>query len=151
MHSITLSSYTTTPSLSSLAPLKSRSFTATSTIKHHAPFVCKASGSSSYSITDFDLYDLLGVDSSSDHSAIKQAYRSLQKKCHPDIAGIAGHDMAIILNEAYAVLSDPLLRFDYDKVLFSLICWFCVHWKCSYLDLWIVNYLQLITYSRNPW
>ncbi|KAK1438007.1 hypothetical protein QVD17_03808 [Tagetes erecta] len=112
MHSITLSSFTTTPSISSITPFKS---IATSSTKHHAPLLCKASGSSSYSITDFDLYDLLGVDSSSDHSAIKQAYRSLQKKCHPDIAGIAGHDMAIVLNEAYAVLSDPLSRFDYDK------------------------------------
>nr|XP_043607376.1 chaperone protein dnaJ C76, chloroplastic [Erigeron canadensis] len=76
--------------------------------------VCKAAGTTS-SITDFDLYDLLGVDSSSDHLEIKQAYRMLQKKCHPDIAGVAGHDMAIILNEAYAVLSDPLSRFSYDK------------------------------------
>ncbi|KAI3812287.1 hypothetical protein L1987_16994 [Smallanthus sonchifolius] len=121
MHTIILSSYTPTPSISSivpLSPLKTRTFIATSSIKrcsHHAPLVCKASGSSSYSITDFDLYDLLGVDSSSDHSAIKQAYRSLQKKCHPDIAGVTGHDMAIVLNEAYAVLSDPLSRFSYDK------------------------------------
>ncbi|KAK9052586.1 hypothetical protein SSX86_029215 [Deinandra increscens subsp. villosa] len=119
MHSIILSS--PTPSISSIAPstpFKSRTFIATSPIRKcsdHAPLVCKASGSSSYSITDFDLYDLLGVDSSADHSAIKQAYRSLQKKCHPDIAGAAGHDMAIVLNEAYAVLSDPLSRFDYDK------------------------------------
>lgn len=27
--------------------------------------------------------------------------------------------MAIILNEAYAVLSDPLSRFSYDKVCFN--------------------------------
>ncbi|KAJ0446586.1 putative DnaJ domain, Chaperone J-domain superfamily [Helianthus annuus] len=117
MHSIT-----PTPSISSSitppTPLRSRTSIATSSTRRysdHAPLVCKASGSSSYSITDFDLYDLLGVDSSSDQSAIKHAYRSLQKKCHPDIAGLAGHDMAIVLNEAYAVLSDPLSRFSYDK------------------------------------
>ncbi|KAM0059165.1 putative DnaJ domain, Chaperone J-domain superfamily [Helianthus debilis subsp. tardiflorus] len=117
MHSIT-----PTPSISSSitppTPLRSRTSIATSRrySSDHAPLVCKASGSSSsYSITDFDLYDLLGVDSSSDQSAIKHAYRSLQKKCHPDIAGLAGHDMAIVLNEAYAVLSDPLSRFSYDK------------------------------------
>ncbi|KAI7741755.1 hypothetical protein M8C21_000599 [Ambrosia artemisiifolia] len=127
MHSITtLSSYTPTPSISSIipssTPLKSKTFissssssTTTKKSSDHALLVCKSSGSSSYSITDFDLYDLLGVDSSSDQIAIKQAYRSLQKKCHPDIAGLAGHDMAIILNEAYAVLSDPLSRFSYDK------------------------------------
>lgn len=64
----------------------------------------------------YDLYDLLGVDSSSNQNEIKSAYRSLQKRCHPDIAGNSGHDMAIILNEAYSVLSDPSSRSLYDKV-----------------------------------
>ncbi|KAF3455911.1 hypothetical protein FNV43_RR00554 [Rhamnella rubrinervis] len=80
---------------------------------------CRASSSSSssspVSITEFDLYDLLGIESSSDHSQIKTAYRSLQKRCHPDIAGPSGHDMAIILNEVYALLSDPSSRLAYDK------------------------------------
>ncbi|KAJ9170197.1 hypothetical protein P3X46_018323 [Hevea brasiliensis] len=71
--------------------------------------------STSSSITDFDIYDLLGIDSSSDQSHIKMAYRTLQKRCHPDIAGPTGHDMAIILNEAYSVLSDPNSRLAYDK------------------------------------
>ncbi|KAI3728619.1 hypothetical protein L6452_17258 [Arctium lappa] len=121
MHSIIISPYTLTPSILPLTSLKSKTFASASSsfwknsCSDHASLVCKASGSTSSSITDFDLYDLLGVDSSSDHSEIKQAYRSLQKKCHPDIAGVAGHDMAIILNEAYAVLSDPLSRFSYDK------------------------------------
>ena len=86
---------------------------------------CKASSSSSSSalssLVDFDLYDLLGIESSSDQSQIKTAYRTLQKRCHPDIAGPAGHDMAIVLNEAYSVLSDPYLRSAYDKV--SHILW----------------------------
>ncbi|WJX17024.1 hypothetical protein P8452_06985 [Trifolium repens] len=78
---------------------------------------CKASSSSRFSssILDFDLYDLLGIDSSCDQSQIKTAYRSLQKRCHPDIAGPSGHDMAIILNDAYAILSDPFARLAYDK------------------------------------
>ncbi|KAL6295412.1 hypothetical protein ACE6H2_003554 [Prunus campanulata] len=66
-------------------------------------------------ITEFDLYELMGIDSSCDRSGIKRAYRMLQKRCHPDIAGPAGHDMAIILNEAYALLSDPNSRSAYDK------------------------------------
>ena len=70
---------------------------------------------------DFDLYDLLGIDNSCDQSQVKVAYRSLQKRCHPDIAGPAGHDMAIILNEAYSILSDPNARLAYDKVIFNLI------------------------------
>ncbi|KAJ8618548.1 hypothetical protein MRB53_014734 [Persea americana] len=76
----------------------------------HNSLKCKAS-----SVIDYDLYDLLGIDNSSNQSQIKNAYRSLQKRCHPDIAGPAGHDMAIILNEAYAVLSNPNLRYVYDK------------------------------------
>lgn len=76
---------------------------------------CKARASSTSDITDFDLYDLMGIHSSSDHSEIRRAYRTLQKRCHPDIAGPAGHDMAIILNEAYALLSDPNQRLAYDK------------------------------------
>ncbi|KAG5010614.1 hypothetical protein JHK82_019257 [Glycine max] len=74
---------------------------------------CKALSSST--MMDFDLYDLLGIDSSCDQSQVKVAYRSLQKRCHPDIAGPAGHDMAIILNEAYSILSDPNARLAYDK------------------------------------
>lgn len=86
---------------------------------------CKARASSNSDITDFDLYDLMGIDSSSDHSEIRRAYRTLQKRCHPDIAGPAGHDMAIILNEAYALLSDPNQRLAYDKVhLIELISFF---------------------------
>lgn len=74
---------------------------------------CKASSSSS--MMGLDLYDLLGVDSSSDQTQIKLAYRALQKRCHPDIAGPAGHEMAIILNEAYSLLSDPSSRSAYDR------------------------------------
>ncbi|KAF6165502.1 hypothetical protein GIB67_012201 [Kingdonia uniflora] len=79
-----------------------------------ASFKCNSTSSS---IMDFDLYDLLGIDSSSDQSQIKMAYRTLQKRCHPDIAGRTGHDMAIILNEAYSILSDPNSRLAYDKDL----------------------------------
>ncbi|KAL9229938.1 hypothetical protein vseg_005350 [Gypsophila vaccaria] len=77
---------------------------------------CKAVSSSSTNyVREYDLYDLMGIESSSDQTQIKKAYRSLQKRCHPDIAGPAGHDMAIILNHAYALLSDPVARAAYDK------------------------------------
>ncbi|PIA35423.1 hypothetical protein AQUCO_03500060v1 [Aquilegia coerulea] len=81
----------------------------------HKSIRCKASSSSSFSVTDFDLYDLLGIDSTSNQSQIKTAYRSLQKRCHPDIAGPTGHEMAIILNEVYSILSDPVSRSAYDQ------------------------------------
>ncbi|EPS72837.1 hypothetical protein M569_01924, partial [Genlisea aurea] len=67
--------------------------------------------------SDFNLYELLGVDSSSEKAQIKEAYRALQKRCHPDVAGPSGHDMAIVLNEAYALLSDERTRTAYDKEL----------------------------------
>jgi hypothetical protein len=38
--------------------------------------------------SDYDLYELLGVERCSPQSAIKAAYRSLQKRCHPDVAGV---------------------------------------------------------------
>ncbi|CAL5398708.1 unnamed protein product [Camellia sinensis] len=81
--------------------------------KNNYHLTCRCSKASSP--LELDLYDLLGVDSSSSQSQIKLAYRALQKRCHPDIAGPAGHDMAIILNDAYSLLSDPNSRFAYDK------------------------------------
>lgn len=65
---------------------------------------------------DYDLYELLGLESDASQNDIRSAYRWLQKRCHPDIVGEAGHDMSILLNDAYAVLSDPNRRALYDEV-----------------------------------
>ncbi|KAL3691026.1 hypothetical protein R1sor_004677 [Riccia sorocarpa] len=62
----------------------------------------------------YDLYDLLGVQKDTTVREIKSAYRWLQKRCHPDIAGPAGHDMSILLNDAYSILADPVRRAAYD-------------------------------------
>ncbi|MDD5501483.1 MAG: molecular chaperone DnaJ [Candidatus Omnitrophica bacterium] len=63
-----------------------------------------------------DYYDVLGIDRNADDSAIKQAYRRLAIKCHPDRN--PGDRQAVErmkeLNEAYAVLSDPQKRQRYD-------------------------------------
>ncbi|XP_065873771.1 chaperone protein dnaJ C76, chloroplastic [Euphorbia lathyris] len=87
--------------------------------KSAGKFICRAGrgggGGGGGGVTDLDLYEILGVDSGCDQSQIKAAYRTLQKRCHPDIAGAAGHDMAIILNQVYSILSDPISRFAYDK------------------------------------
>ena len=39
------------------------------------------------------------VDDDASHQAIKIAYRSLAKECHPDYLGIEGHNICILLNE----------------------------------------------------
>uniref|UniRef100_A0A0D3GGN4 J domain-containing protein n=1 Tax=Oryza barthii TaxID=65489 RepID=A0A0D3GGN4_9ORYZ len=51
-----------------------------------------------------DYYQVLGVTVNSTPQEIKEAYRKLQKRHHPDIAGYKGHDYTLLLNEAYKVL-----------------------------------------------
>ncbi|KAJ0966851.1 hypothetical protein J5N97_023768 [Dioscorea zingiberensis] len=82
-----------------------------------SPIRCasKPSSPSLAATAGYDLYELLGIDPAADQSQIKRAYRALQKRCHPDIAGPAGHDMAIVLNEVYSLLSDPISRSAYDQ------------------------------------
>lgn len=50
--------------------------------------------------------------SASDNGAtqVKEAYRRLQKVCHPDLAGEVGGGVSILLNEAFSVLTDVELR-----------------------------------------
>ncbi|XP_010940344.1 chaperone protein dnaJ C76, chloroplastic [Elaeis guineensis] len=100
------------------AKIKTQFHPTNTKLRHHRRSLscgCRASSSSSSWTSDFDLYEILGVESSSDQSQIKAAYRALQKRCHPDIAGPAGHDMAIVLNEIYSILSDPASRSAYDQ------------------------------------
>ncbi|CAL2250558.1 unnamed protein product [Prunus armeniaca] len=59
-------------------------------------------------------YELLGVSVDSNAQKIKQAYRNLQKKYHPDVAGQEGHEYTLKLNEAYKVLMRENLRKEYD-------------------------------------
>ncbi|MED6145158.1 hypothetical protein PIB30_022469, partial [Stylosanthes scabra] len=46
---------------------------------------------------------------------IREAYRKLQKKHHPDIVGQKGHEYTLLLNEAYEVLMRNDLRRKYDE------------------------------------
>ena len=62
----------------------------------------------------FDYYDLLGVPLDAGPKAIKTAYRRRAKACHPDLAGDEGHEVCIVLNEAYSTLMDDGLREAYD-------------------------------------
>ncbi len=64
-----------------------------------------------------DYYEVLGVDKSADDAALKKAYRVLAKKYHPDVnPGDAEAEKKFKeASEAYAVLSDPDKRRQYDQ------------------------------------
>ena len=64
-----------------------------------------------------DYYSLLQLDFDASSKDVKRQYRQLQKWCHPDIAGDAGTDLSIILNEAYDTLMDEKTRRVYDRDL----------------------------------
>lgn len=60
-------------------------------------------------------YIVLGVSSGSSGQEIKEAYRTLAKKYHPDHCGSDRLAFQKI-QEAYAVLSDPYQRRKYDQL-----------------------------------
>lgn len=64
-----------------------------------------------------DYYEVLGISRDADDAAIKKAYRVLAKKYHPDMnPGDAEAEKRFKeASEAYAVLSDPEKRRQYDQ------------------------------------
>lgn len=64
-----------------------------------------------------DYYEVLGVDKNADDAAIKKAYRVLAKKYHPDMnPGDAEAEKKFKeASEAYAILSDPEKKRQYDQ------------------------------------
>lgn len=59
-------------------------------------------------------YSLLGVKSTSSMEDIKKAYRSKAKTYHPDNQKSGDEDKFKLLQEAYATLSDPDKKYNYD-------------------------------------
>ncbi len=64
-----------------------------------------------------DYYEVLGVDRNADEETLKKAYRVLAKKYHPDMHPDDKEAEAKFkeASEAYAVLSDPEKRKQYDQ------------------------------------
>ncbi|MEO7002519.1 MAG: J domain-containing protein, partial [Ktedonobacterales bacterium] len=64
--------------------------------------------------TTQDYYAILEVAPSADEETIRQAYRRLAWRYHPDIAGIQSDEQMRALNAAYQALSDPDRRRAYN-------------------------------------
>jgi len=62
-------------------------------------------------------YEVLGISNDATKEEIKQRFRELAKKTHPDKTKEDSEDEMIKLNKAYEVLSDEESRERYDKYL----------------------------------
>ena len=64
-------------------------------------------------------YQILGVDTKADAKTIKNAFRKLAKKYHPDTnqGDARAEKMFKDINEAYSILSNDVKRMDYDASL----------------------------------
>jgi DnaJ-class molecular chaperone len=64
-----------------------------------------------------DYYEVLGVPKNADADTLKKAYRTLAKKYHPDMhpGDKDAEEKFKEASEAYAVLSDPEKRKQYDQ------------------------------------
>jgi curved DNA-binding protein CbpA len=62
-------------------------------------------------------YRILHVQPEAPFEVIKASYRCLMTKlkAHPDLGG--NHELAVLINKAYAILSDPKRRRQYDEML----------------------------------
>jgi DnaJ-class molecular chaperone len=73
-----------------------------------------------FAIARKDYYQILGIPRDANDEQIKQAYRNLAKKYHPDVnigkteIYEPSADKFRELSEAYSVLSNKILRLDYD-------------------------------------
>ncbi|KAJ3691246.1 hypothetical protein LUZ61_020410 [Rhynchospora tenuis] len=69
--------------------------------------------------TSSSLYDVLGIKIGATYPEIKAAYRRLVRECHPDTVGddqkAESADEFMRVHAAYATLSDPNKRADYDR------------------------------------
>ena len=64
-----------------------------------------------------NLYNVLGVSRDADEEAIRKAYRQLARRYHPDVnpGDEEAEESFKTISEAYAVLSDPERRRNYDE------------------------------------
>ncbi len=71
--------------------------------------------------TPENYYTILGIPRDADGETIKQAYRQLARRFHPDLAGPEGATEMKRINRAYAVLGDLEKKRQYDTVMGGVI------------------------------
>jgi curved DNA-binding protein CbpA len=62
-----------------------------------------------------DFYALLGIDAGVDCEQLREAWRKLARRWHPDYAGPEATAMFQQISAAYEVLADPVARAAYDE------------------------------------
>ena len=62
-------------------------------------------------------YEILGIDTDADRSAVKKAYFKLCRTYHPDVSGDANGHFFKLVTAAYETLSDEKARARYDQEL----------------------------------
>ena len=65
-------------------------------------------------------YELLGVSSSANNAELRKAFRQLSKQLHPDTTSLPRDEATRQFQnvcEAYDLLSDPVLRANYDLLI----------------------------------
>jgi hypothetical protein len=62
-----------------------------------------------------DFYEVLGVARSATTEEVRQAFKAVSKRTHPDAGGNSG--LFRLVSEAHSVLSDPVRRKEYDRSL----------------------------------
>lgn len=66
-------------------------------------------------------YDVLGVGRTASTSEIRAAFRHLARAHHPDTSASGSAESLAPINEAWRVLGDPVLRYEYDRSLDAVV------------------------------
>jgi curved DNA-binding protein len=69
--------------------------------------------------SEVTLYDVLEISPRASNEVVKAAYRCLAQFHHPDKNIVSengfANDKQVLINNAYAILSDPVMRRNYDR------------------------------------